>query len=154
MYEDKWWPGYLAGASAGLVAGAVGHPLDTVKIAMQLDNTSRTLGATLRRVTHKEPRCLEPARASRASSQPALQAARHRTLMHGLNAALGSQLVATSLLFGTHDQLRSALGATPCSSSIAGALAGVLIAPATHVEPAPCTKRHAWFTCAFFIIFF
>lgn len=99
--KPPWYAGFLSGSIGGLAAGAVGHPLDTIKVMQQ------TRGYTFQEAI------------SAAYRSPPL-------LLRGLGPALGVQLVQTALLFGVYDYLRNLFGPVQ-----AGAMTGLALAPAT-----------------------
>ncbi|KAJ8605907.1 hypothetical protein CTAYLR_004181 [Chrysophaeum taylorii] len=91
----------VAGSAAGVCAGCVGHPLDTLKLLQQTKNHSFA-SATL--VAIRNP----------------------RILIRGLAPSLAAQVVASGLLYGTYDAARRHLDA-----AAAGAVTGAVLAPAT-----------------------
>jgi len=118
--ELPWFSAYLSGSVAGLASGVVGHPLDTLKLRVQMNPHVNAAGVSL------------------------------ASLFRGLGPALGVQLVQSALLFGTYDRLRAAWhefgggtrSSTTTTAVVAGAATGALIAPATsYLEALKCRAQ-------------
>lgn len=108
-----WYSSFLSGSFGGLMAGIIGHPLDTMKLMQQ------TRGHTF-----------ETALALARRHPPAL--------FRGLAPAIGVQIVTSALLFGVYDRARD----TGFSPVVAGAITGSVLAPFTgYLEALKCRAQ-------------
>lgn len=111
--ELPWYSSFLSGSFGGLMAGIIGHPLDTMKLMQQ------TRGHTF-----------ETALAVACRHPPAL--------FRGLAPAIGVQIITSALLFGIYDRARDS-GFSP---TVAGAITGSVLAPFTgYLEALKCRAQ-------------